>query len=121
MMNKDELFYIINGAVFEVNRILGAGFLESVYENALSVELRERDLDVKNQVSLNVEYKGMIVGEYRADIIVEDSVIIEVKAIKALLEVHTAQLLNYMKATGIKLGMLVNFTHPKAEIKRYIL
>ena len=120
-MDKNELFYEINGAIFEVNRVLGAGFLEAIYESALLMELRNRGLEVQKQVSLNVEYKGVIVGEYRADLIVENQVIIEIKAIKTLLDVHTAQILNYLKATRMKLGMLVNFTHPKADIKRFII
>ena len=120
-MEKDELFYKVNGAIFEVNRVLGAGFLEAIYENALLIEMRNKGLEVDNQVSLNVEYKGTVVGEYRADLIVENQLIVEVKAIKTLLDVHTAQLLNYLKATGIKYGVLVNFTHPKADIKRFIM
>ena len=120
-MDKDELFYKVNGAIFEVNRVLGAGFLEAIYENALQIEMRNRGLEVENQVSLNVEYKGTIIGEYRADLIIEDQLIIEVKAIKALLDVHTAQLLNYLKSTGMKYRVLVNFTHPKADIKRFII
>ena len=120
-MDKDELFYEINGAIFEVNRVLGSGFLEAVYESALLIELRNRTLAVQQQVPLNVDYKGVMVGEFRADLIVDNQVIVEIKAIKTLLDVHTAQILNYLKASKIKLGVLVNFTHPKADIKIFIM
>ena len=119
--NLDELTYKINGAVFEVNRILGAGFLEKVYENALVLELKKQGLKVESQVPISVIYKGNVVGEYTADILVEDKVILELKAVDKIQKIYEAQLLNYLKATGIKIGLLVNFKHPKAEIKRLIL
>ena len=120
-MNLEEITYKINGAVFEVNRQLGAGFLEKVYENALLIELRERGLMAESQVPIHVTYKGSLVGDYLADIVVDDQVILEIKAIESLAKIHEAQLLNYLKATGYKIGLLINFTHPKAVIKRYIL
>jgi len=120
-MDLKELTYAINGAVFEVNRELGAGFLEKVYENALLLELEERGLKAEAQVAISVNYKGREVGEYYADIIVEEKVILELKAVDSLQKVHEAQLLNYLKATGYKVGLLINFRHPKAEIKRLIL
>lgn len=120
-MNPKDITYKINGAVFEVNRKLGHGFLEKVYENALLIELKERELKAENQVPIKVEYKGKIVGEYYADIVVENQIIIELKAVKSLQKIHEAQLLNYLKATDYKIGLLVNFTHPKAEIKRFVM
>ena len=120
-MNINDLTYQINGAVFEVSRTLGAGFLERVYENALMIELRKRGLKAESQVPIKVFYKDEIVGEYFADILVQDTVILELKAIENLSKVHEAQLLNYLKATGIQVGLLVNFKHPKAEIKRMVL
>jgi GxxExxY protein len=120
-MDSNELTYLINGAIFEVNRELGVGFLEKVYENALLIELLKRGLKAENQVPIKVEYKGTEVGEYYADIVVENQVILEIKAVDALQNIHEAQLLNYLKATGYKIGLLVNFRHPKAEIKRFIL
>jgi len=120
-MNSSELTYLINGAIFEVNRELGAGFLEKVYENALLIELRKRGLTAENQVPIKVKYKGAEVGEYYADIVVENQVILEIKAIESLQKIHEAQLLNYLKATGYKIGLLVNFKHPKAEVKRFVL
>jgi GxxExxY protein len=120
-MNLDEITYEINGAVFEVNRQLGAGFLEKVYENALLIELMQRGLSAENQVPIKVTYKGSIVGDYFADIVVNNQVILEIKAIESLAKVNEAQLLNYLKATGYKIGLLINFTHPKAVIKRFVL
>ena len=119
-MEQKELTYQINGAIYEVNRVLGAGFLEKVYEKALMVELKLRGLNAKAQVPIDVEYKGENVGEYFADIVVEDQVILELKATDSLKKIHEAQLLNYLKATTYKLGLLVNFTHPKAVIKRFV-
>ena len=120
-MDINELTYQINGAIFEVNRELGAGFLEKVYENALLIELANKGLEAENQVPIKVGYKGKEVGEYYADIVVEHQVILEVKAVDSLQKVHEAQLLNYLKATGYKIGLLVNFSHPKAEIRRFVM
>ena len=120
-VSYSEITYIINGAIFEVNRILGPDFLEKVYENALLIELRERGLRAENQVPINVKYKGQSVGEYIADLLVEEKVIVELKTIESLTKVHEAQLLNYLQATGIKIGLLVNFKNQKAEIKRMVL
>ena len=120
-MDINDITYKINGAVFEVNRKLGAGFLEKVYQNALIVELKEIGLKAESQVPITVKYKGNDVGEYFADILVENQVILELKVVDALQKIHEAQLLNYLKATGYKVGLLVNFTQPKVEIKRLIL
>ncbi|MBW2173467.1 MAG: GxxExxY protein [Deltaproteobacteria bacterium] len=120
-MDINEITYQINGAVFEVNRELGPGFLEKVYENALLVELVERGLKVESQVPIKVKYKGKEVGEYYADIVVENRVILEIKVADSLQKIHEAQLLNYLKATGYNIGLLVNFTYPKAEIKRFVM
>jgi len=101
--------------------VLGYGFLEKVYEKALMIELRSRGLSVENQLPLKVRYKEQIVGEYFADLLVEGRVIVEIKSVTNLLKEHQAQLLNYLKATGIHVGLLVNFTKNKAEIKRMVL
>ncbi len=119
-MDINDITYAINGAVFEVNRVLGPGFLEKVYENALLIELRSRGLKVETQVPIKVLYKDDVVGEYIADIFVEDRVVVELKTVESLEKIHEAQLLNYLKATGLSIGMLVNFRHPKAEIKRLV-
>ena len=85
------------------------------------VELQERGLKAENQVPILVQYKNREVGEYYADIVVEDQVILELKAVESLQKIHEAQILNYLKATDYKVGLLVNFTHPKAVIKRFVL
>jgi GxxExxY protein len=120
-MKINDITYAINGAVFEVNSILGPGFLEKVYENALFVELKERGLVARSQVPITVSYKGEVVGEYAADLLVEDAVIVELKTVENLDKTHEAQLLNYLKATGLHVGLLVNFKHKKADIKRMVL
>jgi len=120
-MNTNDITYQIRGAIFEVNKVLGSGFLEKVYEKALMIELRGRGLSVENQVPLKVSYKEQIVGEYFADLLVEDRVIVEIKSVANLLKEHQAQVLNYLKATGISVGLMVNFTRDKAEIKRMVL
>jgi GxxExxY protein len=120
-MEIDELTYQINGAAYEVNRVLGAGFLEKVYENALLAELEARGISAEAQVPITVRYKADVVGEFFADIVVERRVILEIKAIEALSKAHEAQLLNYLKATGFNVGLLINFTHPKAQIKRFVM
>ena len=120
-MDINELTYKINGAIFEVNRILGPGFLERVYENAVLIELRGMGLKADSQVPIKVYYKDEVVGEYIADILVREKVILELKTVETLDKIHEAQLLNYLKATGIQIGILVNFKHTNAEIKRMVL
>ena len=120
-MDINEITYKINGAIYEFNRVLGPGFLEKVYENALLIELRERGLKTENQVPIAVKYKGYSVGEYIADLFVEGKVIIELKTVETITKLHEAQLLNYLKATGVKVGLLVNFQSNKAQIKRMVL
>jgi GxxExxY protein len=120
-MDINDITYAINGAAFEVNRILGSGFLEKVYENALLVELRERGFNAESQIPVKVFYKNKVVGEYIIDILVEKKVIVELKTVEKFDNVHEAQLLNYLKASGIQVGLLINFKHPKVEIKRMVL
>lgn len=119
-MDINQLTYRIRSAIFAVNKVLGAGFLEKVYENALLIELRRMGLRAESQVPIKVQYKGFEVGEYFADIVVENEVILEIKAVDSLQKVHEVQLLNDLKATGYKIGLLVNFTYPRAEIKRFV-
>lgn len=106
-------------AFFDVYNELGAGFLENVYENALVFALRQNDLAVIQQAAVDVRYQGQIVGEYRVDLLVEGRVLVEVKAASTLAPNHEAQLLNYLKATGIPVGLLLNFG-PRAQFKRRI-
>ena len=119
-MELNDITYKINGAIFEVNNTLGPGFLEKVYENALLAELRSCGLKAENQIPITVRYKNEIVGEYFADIIVEDKVIIDIKTVEKLEKIHEAQVLNYLRATGLHVGLLVNFKHQKADIKRLV-
>ena len=117
MVLKDVTFQII-AAVIEVHKILGFGFLENVYERALLKELNMRGLKAEAQKEVKVTYKGDIVGSYFADIVVNDEIILELKSVEHLNNSHKAQLLNYLKGTGLKLGFLVNFGKEKAEYKR---
>ena len=94
---------------FEVHNILGPGFLEKIYENALNYEILKNKLKAKTQSPISVYYKEKNVGEYIADIIVEDKVIIEVKAVEKIIDIHELQLKNYLRATGIEVGLLMNF------------
>ncbi len=110
----------IIGSAFTVSNALGAGFLEKVYQNALVIELKDKGLKAEKEKAINIFYKGKIVGEYYADILVNDVVIIETKAVKSLNEIHQAQLLNYLKATDLQLGLLINFGTPKVQIKRML-
>ncbi len=109
----------IIGAFYEVYNHLGPGFLEKVYENAMLIELKIRGLQVNAQHPIKVKYKAHSVGEYLADLWVEGKVICEIKAMHSLRPEHEAQLINYLKATGIKVGLLLNFG-PKPEIMRRV-
>jgi GxxExxY protein len=114
----NELSGHIIGCSFTVLNTLGAGFLEKVYENALALELRKAGLAVVQQRGVQVMYDGSVVGEYFTDLLVEDEIVVELKAVKALDETHRAQCINYLKATGLRLGLLLNFGMPRLEIKR---
>jgi len=109
----------IIAAFYTVYNNLGYGFSEKVYENALVFELKNQELDVVQQATIQVYYQGALVGEFLADLIVNQDVILELKAVHHLLDEHEAQLLNYLKATQIEVGLLFNFG-PTAQIKRKI-
>ena len=111
----------IIGCCYAVASTLGNGFLEKVYENALCHELQKSGLNLVQQHPVRVIYDGIIAGDYIADIVVEESVIVELKAVKSLDNVHRAQCLNYLKATNLSVCLLVNFGSPKIEIKRIVL
>jgi len=115
-----EITSKIIGAAFEVYNLLGYGFLEKVYENALIRELQLRGLHATDQYPIKVIYKDTEVGDYNADILVEDKVIVELKTGEAFNPIHEAQLLNYLKATGVKVGLLINFGPKKCEYKRFV-
>ena len=116
-----ELTRSIIGAAFEVHNILGAGFLEKVYRNALTKELRLRGHQAKPEFKIPVYYKDELVGDYSADILVDGRIILELKALSSLTSDHEAQLLNYLKATGHQIGLLLNFGSNKVEVKRRVL
>ncbi|WP_407356582.1 GxxExxY protein [Methanolobus sp. WCC5] len=116
----NDLTDTILGAAFEVSNTIGVGFLEKVYENALNLELNRRGLKTNQQAPLNVYYKGEIVGNYFADILVEDQVIIELKTVKDFDDIHVAQCLNYLKITGLSICLLINFNKPRVQVKRII-
>lgn len=111
---------VVIGCAFKVSSGLGIGFLERVYENALVHELGKAGLGVEQQKSLQVWYDGVIVGQFYADLLVEGAVIVELKAVTALDTKHFAQCMNYLKATDLNLGLLINFGTSRIEIKRIV-
>ena len=126
-MNANEREYLdglvekVIGAAYEVSNVLGAGFLEKVYQRALLKELALRSLKAESEVSFPVTYKGHSVGVYVADIVVEDVLIVELKCVEQLSNQHLAQAINYLKASGVKIALLINFQRPKVEWKRVVL
>jgi GxxExxY protein len=122
-MNADMLNALserIIGCAFAVANGLGSGFLEKVYENALAHELRKAGLRVAQQQGVSVVYDDVIVGEYAADLLVEAAIVVELKAVRTLDDVHQAQCMNYLRATGMHLCLLLNFGRPRLEIRRIV-
>jgi GxxExxY protein len=125
-MNADErrcpysLTEEVLAAIFEVSNTLGAGFLEKVYERALLRELALRGIQAKSQASFKVTYKGQTVGDYFADILVEDALVVELKCVDRLTNEHTAQCLNYLKASAKTVCLLINFQKAQVEWKRIV-
>jgi GxxExxY protein len=116
----NDLIAEVIGAVYEVANVLGAGFLEKVYERALVKELELRGLRARAQAPIRISYKGEPIGEYFADVLVEGKLIVELKCVQQLGNEHLAQCLNYLKATGNTIALLVNFQHPRVEWKRVV-
>jgi GxxExxY protein len=116
-MTDDNLTQKIIGCAYKVHNTLGPGFLEKVYENALRIELQKLGLAVKQQEPIDVEYDGQVVGEYYADLWVDDRVIVELKAVQTIAKQHEVQLVNYLTATKVDLGLLLNFG-PSVQVKR---
>ena len=110
----------IIGSAYTVANSLGSGFLEKVYENALAHELAKAGLHVVQQAAISVMYDGVIVGDYVADLLVENEILLELKAVKALDAIHMAQCMNYLKATGLTVCLLINFGTPRIEVKRIV-
>ena len=124
-MIKDRAYYdsltqTIIGCSFQVGNTLGCGFLGKVYENALVIELAAAGLTVETQKPIKVYYKDQIVGEYFAGLVIANAVILELKAVKSLENIHFVQCQNYLKATGIKLGLVINFGEEKVKVKRLV-
>jgi GxxExxY protein len=115
----EELSRQIIGCSFDVINELGAGFLESVYERALHIALTESGLAVERQKPIEVRFRSQVVGDFYADLLVEGKILIELKAVKAIAPEHQAQIINYLNATGISVGLLINFGNPRLEYKRF--
>jgi len=119
--NRSEMRQLTEKVIrcaFAVSNTLGCGFLEKVYENALAHELQKAGLQVQQQHGITVYYDGVVVGEYMADLLVEGVLLVELKAVKELDDIHLAQCLNYLKATNLRLCLLMNFAKPKLEVRR---
>jgi GxxExxY protein len=116
-MQDEALTEMIIGAAFKVHRALGQGFLEKVYENAMRIELVKLGIKVLQQEPINVRYQDQIVGEYFADLLIEDRIVIELKALQILNKQHEVQLVHYLTATGIDIGLLINFG-TSVQVKR---
>ena len=117
----DHLTSLIIGSAMTVSHGLGTRFLEKVYENALAHELHKAGLTFLQQRDVTVMYDGVIVGDYAVDLLVEEAVIVELKAVKAILEIHRAQCINYLRATGLRVCLLRNFGNPRLEIRRVVV
>lgn len=126
MMNTDDraiypiLSYQVMQAVFEVHNTLGPGFIESVYEEALVFELEIRQIAFERQKNVEVQYKERVVGAQRLDLIIDSRIVLELKAVSALTDAFKQQTLSYLKATGLKLGILINFGAPRVEYVRIV-
>ena len=119
-MKYQELTHQIIDAAYRVHKVLGYGFLEKVYQNALMIELRKTGLQAECERPLKILYESEVVGDYICDIVVEDKVILELKAVKEINDIHEIQLVNYLKGTGIEVGLLINFG-PSVQVKRKVL
>ena len=120
MQRMESLSQTVLACAFEVSNRLGVGFVESVYENALCVELQQLGVNFTQQKPLKVIYKGSVIGNFVTDIIVENRLLIELKVVSEFNKAHRAQVINYLKATGIPVGLLLNFGTPKLGVKRIV-
>jgi GxxExxY protein len=119
-MEINEITQKVIGCIYTVSNTLGGGFAENVYQNAVTIEIEKSGLRVQQQFPISVKYDGIVVGDFVADLLVEELVLIELKAVKILEDVHVAQCLNYLRATGLSVSLLINFYRPKVEIRRLI-
>ena len=116
----EELSSKVIKAAIEVHKKLGPGFLESLYQRALMIQLEKDGLRVTTQNEIKIYYEGIEMGTHRLDLLVEGQIIVELKVIKEIADIHIAQLVSYLKATGLKIGLLLNFAKPTLEIKRVV-
>jgi GxxExxY protein len=116
-----ELAYRVIGLAMEVPNKLGVGFLEKVYENALLVALKRESIAAQQQAPIEVHFDGVVVGEYIADLLVDGKLILELKAVEAISDIHRAQTINYLRATKLHLAIIINFARPKLEYERVVL
>jgi GxxExxY protein len=110
----------IIGAAIKVHKELGPGYLEQIYEEALKLELIENGLRFEYQKEMKIKYLDVLVGTHRLDLVVEDEIVVELKAVKELADIHFAQIRSYLRATGLKIGLLINFAKPTLEVKRVV-
>ncbi len=120
MLQYQELTEKIIGCAYTVFNKMGSGFLESVYEKCLMIELKKAGLKAEEQRPILVYYEGELVGEFIADIVVEDKIILELKSVQRIAKIHEVQLVNYLNATGMEVGLLLNFGEKKVEVKRKV-
>ena len=120
LLFRTESYQIINCAL-EVHNALGCGLLEKPYENALCVELRQRNIPFLQQPRYNVFYKGYVVGEYVPDLVIFNQIIVDTKTVEVISNIEKAQMLNYLKITKLRLGIIINFKHPKLQNERVVL
>ncbi len=116
-----DLSYKVIELALEVQNELGCGFLEKVYENAMMTLFERERIPAKQQAPIDVYFQGKVIGQYFADILVDNKIILELKTVEVIADVHKAQVLNYLRATGLKLGLILNFAKPRFEYKRLVL
>ena len=119
-MQYEDLTEKIIGCAYSVYNKMGFGFLESVYEKCLLIELKKEGLKAESQKDITVNYEGEVVGEFKADVLVEDAVIVELKSVRQITQAHEVQLVNYLVATGKPVGLILNFAENKVEVKRKV-
>ena len=119
-LEHEELTGRIIAAAIEVHRRLCPGFLESIYENALVIALKQAGLKVSQQMEISIEFDGIVIGKHRLDLLVQDTIVVELKAVKSLEDVHFAIVKSYLRAAGKEHGLLINFAKPTIEVKRVI-
>jgi len=120
ILKHEDITHVVLKSAFEVINTLGAGFLEKVYETALLHELNQQGILVESQKKYNIHYKEIVAGEYISDIVVENKVIVEIKVADKIVTSHESQLLNYLHASGLEVGLIINFAHNKLEYKRLV-